>query len=77
MDLLLRAVLVQIAAVASWEAPSEEEDDSSYSELVSSCAAVASQMLLELGTDPAHGLAPLSSHEQSSTENIGGAHPLH
>lgn len=68
--------MVQIAAVAAWEAPAEEEIGSISAELVSSCAAVAQQMLLDLGTNPSHGLAPGSGDGQSPTENIGGARPL-
>ncbi len=70
---MLTTVVVQVAAVAAWEAPTEEEEGSSNADLVLSCAGVAQQMLLELGTNPAHGLAPEGGDHHSSTENIGGA----
>ena len=74
---LLTLVVMQIAAVAAWEAPAEEEEGSSNAELVLPCAGAAQQMLLELGTNPAHGLAPGGGNHGSFTDNIGGACTTH
>ncbi|CAL8471989.1 g11531 [Coccomyxa elongata] len=62
----------QIAAVAAWEAPAVGRDAGSEAELVMSCAALAHQLLLDLATNPAHGLAPPSSDAQSAAEDFGG-----
>ncbi|BDA47572.1 probable nucleolar pre-ribosomal-associated protein 1 at C-terminar half [Coccomyxa sp. Obi] len=64
--------LSQIAAVAAWEAPSADEEAASEAERVVSCAALAHQLLLDLATIPAHGLAPTSLDAQSAAEDIGG-----
>lgn len=64
--------ILQIAAVAAWEAPAAERDAASEAELVVACAALAHQLLLDLATNPAHGLAPPSSDAQSAAEDIGG-----
>ena len=76
--LLKVMVVLQIAAVAAWDAPAVEEDTGSEAERVVSCAALAQRLLLDLATNPAHGLAPNSSDAQSAAEDIGGVmEPIH
>jgi hypothetical protein len=57
---------LQIASVAAWEdAADEDQEGVQPSDAASSAAAasLAQQILLQLATDPAHGLAPLSDKD--------------
>lgn len=76
--LLKVMIMLQIAAVAAWDAPAAEEDAGSEAERMVSSVAVAQRLLLDLATNPAHGLAPISSDAQSAAEDIGGViEPYH
>lgn len=71
--LIRMACAVQVAAVAAWELSAEEEEAGGNRDTDSAhvAASLAQQMLLELATDAAHGLAPGNAATPSEDTSAG------